>query len=165
MKIREITENDANNLINLIKEVEKHSEYMLMKKGERQTTPDQMHKQIAKLRSQPNSTILAAEQNGKLIGYIFAIGGTVTRKLHSAYLVVGVQKGFRGMGAGTLLFKELDNWAASHGVSRLELTVVTENKSALALYHNFGFEIEGTKRNSLNMNGTYHDEYYMAKLY
>ncbi|WP_428848894.1 GNAT family N-acetyltransferase [Terribacillus saccharophilus] len=51
-----------------------------------------------------------------------------------------------------------------HNVSRLELTVITENKAGVALYKKSGFDIEGTKRNSLIINGKTYDEYCMSKL-
>ncbi len=41
MLIREIKIEDAESLINLIKEVEAESKYMLMEPGERNTTQDQ----------------------------------------------------------------------------------------------------------------------------
>lgn len=44
MLIREIKIDDAENLINLIKEVEAKSNFMLMEPGERETTPEQQRK-------------------------------------------------------------------------------------------------------------------------
>jgi RimJ/RimL family protein N-acetyltransferase len=99
-----------------------------------------------------------------LVGYLMAIGGSVKRTRHSAYLVVGILKDFRGQGVGTALFQSVVEWAKNHVVSRLELTAVTSNTAGIALYRKSGFEIEGTKRNSLIINGELHNEYYMSKL-
>ena len=56
----------------------------------------------------------------------------------------------------------------SNGLSselhRLELTVMIHNAPAIALYQKFGFQIEGTKRASLKVDGTYVDEYVMSLL-
>jgi RimJ/RimL family protein N-acetyltransferase len=41
---------------------------------------------------------------------------------------------------------------------------MVHNEAALALYKKMGFEIEGRKKHSLLINGTYVDEYCMAKL-
>ncbi len=41
---------------------------------------------------------------------------------------------------------------------------MTYNTAGIALYKKMGFEIEGTKRNSLFIDGKYVDEYYMSKL-
>lgn len=49
-------------------------------------------------------------------------------------------------------------------IVRLELTVLCTNKIALNLYKKSGFEIEGTKRKSMYIDGEYVDEYYMSKI-
>ena len=65
---------------------------------------------------------------------------------------------------GTEFFKRLNIWAEESKVVRLELTVICENESAKHLYTNSGFEIEGIKRKSVCVDGTYLDEYYMARV-
>jgi RimJ/RimL family protein N-acetyltransferase len=164
MFIREIEVEDAENYINLIKEVERHSDFMLMGAGERKTTPEQQQRQLERIKKQPNSTIFVAEDGGKLLGYLMAMGGTVEKNKHSAYLVIGILQDHRGQGIGTQLFEHVMEWAGHNDITRLELTAVTENKAGVALYIKNGFEIEGTKRNSLIIHGKYVDEYYMAKL-
>ena len=69
------------------------------------------------------------------------------------------------MGLGSELMAELENWARAHGFTRLELTVMTDNEPAKRLYAARGFEIEGTKRRSLLVDGQYVDELYMSKLW
>jgi ribosomal protein S18 acetylase RimI-like enzyme len=92
------------------------------------------------------------------------LGGNVKRTKHSAYLVIGILKEYRGQGIGTALFQSLEELAINHNISRLELTVVTQNDAGIALYKKSGFEIEGTKRNSLMIDRTPLNEYYMSKL-
>ena len=69
-----------------------------------------------------------------------------------------------GKGIGTEFFKQLDIWAEKENITRLELTVICENKIAKHLYEKNGFEIEGIKRNSVFRDGKYLDEFYMAKM-
>jgi len=164
MIIREIAVEDAEKLINLIKEIEAKSNFMLMEAGERKTTPEQQRKQLERIEQQSNSTIFVAEEKDKLVGYLFAMGGTVKKTKHSAYIVIGILEEFRGKGIGTSLFKNVEQWGLKNNISRLELTVVTQNKPGVALYKKSGFEIEGIKRNSLTINGKLFDEYYMSKL-
>jgi RimJ/RimL family protein N-acetyltransferase len=164
MIIREINVEDAENFINLIKEVEAKTDFMLMGAGERKTTPEQQRKQLERIEQQSNSTIFVAEEERKLVGYLVAMGGTVKKTKHSAYIVIGILEEFRGKGIGTGLFQNLEQWALKNNISRLELTVVTENNAGVALYKKSGFEIEGTKRNSLTINEKLFDEYYMSKL-
>lgn len=165
MLIREIKPKDAENFMNLIKQVDSEANFMLMEAGERNITAEQQRKQIEHIGQQSNSTIFIAEQEqGGLAGYLIAIGGSVKRTKHSAHLVIGILKKYRGQGLGKVLFQHLEGWAINHHISRLELTVVTENEAAVSLYKKSGFEIEGTKRNSLMINETPFNEYYMAKL-
>jgi RimJ/RimL family protein N-acetyltransferase len=164
MVIREIHTEDAEELMNLIKEVEAHSEFMLMEPEERQTSVEQQRRMIERIQKQESAVILGAEKEGRLIGYLMALGGSARRTRHSAYLVIGILKDFRGQGVGTSLFQTVEKWADKHLISRLELTAVTQNIAGIALYQKSGFEIEGTKRNSLIINGEFHDEYYMSKL-
>lgn len=163
MIIRHATINDAELLMNLIAHVETTSEYMLMEPGERNNSVEKQTKMIERFNNHDNSTILVADSDG-LCGYLIAIGNTSLRNKHSAYLVIGVHQDVRGQGVGTLLFEAVEQWAKTVGITRLELTVVTENEAGVKLYQKSGFEIEGTKRRSLKINEKFYDEYYMSKL-
>jgi RimJ/RimL family protein N-acetyltransferase len=165
MLIREIQPVDAENFICLIKQVESEAKFMLMEAGERKTTPEQQHEKLEHIKQQSNSTIFVAEQEkGKLVGYLIAIGGSVKRTKHSTYLVIGILQEYRGRGIGTKLFQRLEEWAINANISRLELTVVTQNEAGITLYKKSGFEIEGIKRKSLMINDEFYNEYFMSKL-
>lgn len=99
-----------------------------------------------------------------MVGYLIAIGGRVKRTKHSAYLVIGILEEYRGRGIGTSLFQRLEEWAINSNISRLELTVVTQNEAGIALYKKSGFEIEGIKRKSLMIDDEFYNEYFMSKL-
>ncbi len=164
MIVREIKTSDAENLAVLIQEVEGSSQYMLWEEGERNIQPENQLKMIESMMNNENSTILVAEDGNMLVGYLLVIGGNARRNRHSGYIVIGILKDFRGKGVGTLLLEELEQWAFKHNLRRLELTVITRNEAGLSLYKKMGFEIEGTKRDSLFIDGEYLDEYYMSKL-
>jgi RimJ/RimL family protein N-acetyltransferase len=163
MLIREIKLDDAESFVNLIKKVESESKFMLFESGERSISLEEQVKRIEVMRKSENSTILIAEEDKQLIGYLIAIGGNAKRNKHSVYLVIGVLAQYRGLGVGTQLFEQLEKWATEHDVHRLELTVVTRNETGIRLYKKMGYDIEGTKRHSLYIEGNYVDEYYMSK--
>ncbi|MNE64686.1 putative acetyltransferase YhhY [compost metagenome] len=71
---------------------------------------------------------------------------------------------YQGMGIGSGLFQEMEAWARTADIVRLELTVMTHNERGIALYKKFGFAIEGIKKKSLNIGGEWVDEYYMSKI-
>jgi putative acetyltransferase len=54
-----------------------------------------------------------------------------------------------------------DKWL---NLSRLELTVYTDNEPALRLYKKLGFEIEGTHRKYAFRDGAYVDAHAMARV-
>ncbi|MEK3856088.1 GNAT family N-acetyltransferase [Cytobacillus sp. FSL H8-0458] len=164
MIIRHITPTDAQSLANLITQVENESDYMLFEPGERQTSAEAQRKRIETVQKENHSTIIVAEQNNRLIGFLMVIGGAAKRNRHSAYLVAGILREHRGRGIGTMLFEELDRWAREHNIHRLELTTVIHNQAGVTLYKKAGFQIEGTKKHSLMINGQFVDEYYMGKL-
>jgi RimJ/RimL family protein N-acetyltransferase len=164
MQIRHITPDDAEKFVNLILQVERESDFMLFEADERKLTPEQQRSQIEAIQKEENSTILVAEVEGKLVGYLVARGGRARRNKHTVYLVIGILEQYGGKGIGTKLFTELENWAKEHKIHRLELSVIANNRAALSLYSKMGFQKEGIKRDSLLVNGQYVDEYYMSKL-
>lgn len=163
MMIRHAKAEDAEKLIELIANAES-SGFMMFEPGERKMTVEQLEKRIETMESDPTSTILLAEKDEDLLGYLFVIGNTPQRTRHSVYLAIGISEKSRGKGVGTKLFERLDEWAPENNIRRLELTVMVNNRAGLALYQKMGFTIEGIKKNSLKVDGEYIDEYYMAKV-
>jgi putative acetyltransferase len=53
-----------------------------------------------------------------------------------------------------------DNWLK---LKRVELCVFTDNQSAISLYKKMGFVVEGTKKFAAIRDGSYIDEYLMAR--
>lgn len=162
--IRHALRSDAEQLAALIQQVEMESPYMLYGAGERKITAEKQLQMIETLTKNSNSEILVAEENNKLVGYLFAIGGNTIKNKHCAYIVIGISAENRGRGVGTRLFVELERWAIDHGIHRLELTVITENIAGIKLYERAGFKVEGVKQDSLFMDGRFVDEYYMSKI-
>lgn len=164
VEIRHITLDDAPAFLDLCLSLDHETAFMMFEPGERTTTLDEQREAIARILAAANSTIIVAEDAGKLVGHVSAYGGEFNRIRHSAYIVVGVRQAAAGQGIGTRLFTELDAWAAENDVLRLELTVRVDNQHAIRLYQRMGFEIEGTKRKALLVDGVLIDELYMARL-
>ncbi|MGA9227950.1 MAG: GNAT family protein [Mesobacillus sp.] len=164
MRIRQAEEKDAENFARLIRDVENTSEYMLYGPGERPFNPESKKKMITAFIAENNSAIFVAEKDEELQGFLIAKGGNAKKNLHTAYLVIGILENHRGTGIGTRLFEELFNWAKEQNIHRLELTVMSHNEAGKRLYTKMGFDVEGTKRHSLLVDGKYIDEFYMSKL-
>lgn len=162
--IREIQEGDAESFLSLCKQLDEENKFMMLEPGERRTTIEEQKKRIRDVLSKTNQTIFVAEVDGMLIGYLTAMGGNFARNKHSVYIVIGILEQFTGRGLGTGLFETLECWTRERKLHRLELTVMVHNQRGVGLYQKMGFEIEGIKRDSLLVDGSYVDEYYMAKL-
>lgn len=87
------------------------------------------------------------------------------RRRHSAELGMAVHDSYQGRGIGSALLSAAINLAESWlGLTRLELTVYTDNSPAIALYERHGFSIEGTLRRYALRDGNYVDAYLMARV-
>lgn len=164
MNIRQLVSSDVERFAQLVHDVENTTDFMLFNPGERKINIDNQRKMIQTFEVECNSAIFVCEINQELVGYVMAKGGFANKNKHSVYLVVGILEGYRGRGVGTELFKELNKWAIEHQIHRLELTTIAHNQPAIALYKKMGFEVEGTKKDSLKIHNEYVDEIYMAKL-
>ena len=164
MNIRRCEINDADNMLKMLLELDKETEYMLFEADER---PNDINRVKAMINQSINgdNLLLIATEDDNIIGFLSAQRGILRKIKHTAYIVVGIRERFRGKGIGKKLFCDLDLWAKENNISRLELTVMCPNSMAKQLYEKSGFEVEGTKRNAIFMNGKYIDEYYMSKIY
>ena len=91
--------------------------------------------------------------------------GRSPRRAHARVLGMAIQSRYQGQGVGTALMQALvdlaDKWLP---VTRIELTVFTDNERALKLYRKFGFEVEGTHKAYALRDGKYVDTYAMARI-
>ncbi len=161
MIFREATPTGAEQLHQLMKQVEE-SNMMMFDPGERKTTVLLLEKRLAK--KTRTSVILVAEEESKLVGYLFAVGEEINRKRHSVYIAMGIHKKERGKRVGLKLLQKAEFWAREKNIRRIELTVIESNHAAISLYEKNGFSVEGIKRHSLKIDGEFVNELYMSKL-
>jgi len=163
--IREITEVDSKRYLELNKRLDQETSFMLFESGERTTTIEQQRTMISLIIKSENSNLIVAESSDRLVGHLMVIGGNTKRIRHRAHIVIGILNDFIGQGIGHNLFTKLETWRETTSLTRLELTVLTNNERAINLYKKHGFEIEGIKKNSMKINDVYIDEYMMGKTF
>jgi len=163
MIIRKIEIKDSEKFLNMLKQLDNETTNMMWEPGERKTTKEEMEYNINNICSS-KSLRLIAEDKGDIIGFLSSEVGFAKRISHSAYIVIGILKNYRGKKIGVKLFEELEKWTLENRVTRLELTVMEHNESAIKLYEKMGFKKEGLKENSLIIDGKYVNEYYMGKI-
>ena len=164
LTIRRAAEADAAAWLELARRIDDETRFMMFEPGERTTTDAEQAKRFRAMEAAGNQAVFLAEVDGEPIGYLGAMGGPFNRSRHRVYLFIGIRDGYQGRGIGTALFTEIEAWARGWGAHRLELTVMPHNTAGLALYRKMGFDIEGTSRDSLCVDGAYVDEIMMAKV-
>ncbi len=161
---RPIRVEDAARFVVLLDHLDNETTFLLFEPGERTTTAEQWQKRIEAMQQSGESTIFVAENAGELVGFLRVAGDTLKRVQHSALIVIAIRQAFIGQGIGSQLFAAMELWARQRHLHRLHLTVMTHNARAIALYKKMDFEIEGTLRHNIKVDGQYVDEYAMAKL-
>ncbi|ATG88422.1 GNAT family N-acetyltransferase [Methylomonas koyamae] len=164
MIIRYAVNGDARALLSLFSKLDYESDFMLFEPGERQTTESEQVAIIEAFANTGGRFMFVAETADELVGFCVLVGNQQRRSAHMASLVVGVAQAHWRRGAGAKLMAAAIEQAAASGISRIELTVRTDNVAALALYRKFGFAIEGVRTGSLEIGGRLFDEYYMARV-
>ncbi len=164
MHVRHITQNDVNSYRALRESVLHETDFMLREPGEYTPNQHQVAEEIDSIIASENSIILVADSGADLVGFIEVKGGALKRTRHCAVVFLAVRKECWGQEIGKSLLSAAVRWAEESPLVRLELEVATENKRAISLYRNLGFEIEGTKEQSVRVGSRYYDDHVMALL-
>lgn len=109
---------------------------------------------------------LVALAGGALAGFLGVVMNRRPRRKHAAWFMIAVHADHQRRGIGKALMRELvdlaDNWL---NLVKLELAVYADNAPAIALYEQFGFELEGRLRLDTFKNGRYVDTLRMARFH
>ena len=160
--IRRAAVGDAEQLVVLRRALFAETSLMLWEPAEFVATAAEDARFIERLAGRANCLLLVALAEGQAVGFLAAMGGERNRLRHSALLAVGVLRAHWSQGVASRMLGEVTSWAPGAGIKRLELMAHTANARAVSLYQKHGFEIEGTKRSSLLVDGVYTDEYLMS---
>ena len=113
----------------------------------------------------PGFYSLVACAEGEVVGHLGLHTPANPRRRHVGSIGMAVRDDWNGQGVGSALMQaatELaDRWL---NLTRLELTVYTDNVPAVRLYEKFGFVREGTHKQYAFRDGAFVDAYAMARL-
>jgi GNAT superfamily N-acetyltransferase len=90
------------------------------------------------------ATLLVAEEDRRPAGFAFLEHATdyFTSERHGHLGMIAVTEAAEGRGAGAALLRAAEDWARSHGYTRLTLNVFEQNGRARRVYERAGFSIE-----------------------
>ncbi|MCA1438818.1 GNAT family N-acetyltransferase [Ensifer sp. IC4062] len=124
--------------------------------------PEQTRKWLENLAE--SDMVIVAELDGRIVG-LAGLHRHQGRRQHAADLGMSVHDDCRRRGIGRALLEALieaaDRWL---GISRIELTVFTDNEAAIALYRQAGFVTEGVLKSWALRDGALADVLVMARL-
>ena len=91
-------------------------------------------------RKKDHVVFVCVDDNRKVIGWIHGFIRTILQG-HISVEIEGfvVTRRRRKNGVGSLLLKKMEEWAASHGVSKISLGTNIKRKAAHTFYYNKGF--------------------------
>ncbi len=117
------------------------TDYLLSYPDENSFDPEQESRFLEGKTESPNEIEIVAIVDGKVAGTagIWAVG-TKDKIKHRAEFGISILKEYWGLGLGKALTKACIQCAREAGYLQLELTVVAENTTALALYRSLGYE-------------------------
>lgn len=108
-----------------------------------------------------NWPVFYAVNKDQVVGWIDISVASNPRMTHRGFLGMGVKKEYRGQGIGKSLLERALNHSKSIGLEKIELTVYTDNKSAVGLYKKYGFTEVGTNKHFRKIGDKYFDAYLM----
>ena len=161
IRIRTATAHDAAALVAAIDEVAQEGCYLARGTFQQDPAVEAAH---IELTVQHGGTVLVAEVDGRLAGWLTLQRDKTPYRKHVCLLGMGVLRPYRHRGLGKALLKEALRYAreAQH-IDRVELAVRATNLAAIGLYQSVGFAYEGRRIGAIRDDaGTYDDEILMA---
>lgn len=155
---------DAAELLEVARRIMAESQHLLTQRDEFQFTVDMQEKRIRDFNEHPDGLLLVAKIDGNIVGMIDFKVGMRRRIAHHGELGISFVPERTGKGLGRLLMNELISWAKQNPrIEALRLRVHATNVSAVALYENLGFKVEGREVRGIKFeDGTYDDVLTMA---
>jgi RimJ/RimL family protein N-acetyltransferase len=163
--IRSAMEIDAKSLSELRLEIDGETENLDREKGEAFIDEFGFIQIIRNDTEGMNNLFLVAEVEGRLVGFSRCEGNKLKRTSHKVEFGVCVLKEFWGYGIGKNLLKESITWADTNRIKKINLSVIENNKNAIKLYEQNGFEVEGIlKSDKLLSDGQYYNTILMGRI-
>ncbi|WP_247739126.1 GNAT family N-acetyltransferase [Bacillus sp. 165] len=157
---------DAKAILDIQKSVISEGKYFISVSEEFNKTPVQQRNWLHKLLKNERETLMVAEIDGKIVGWIVFQTQDRKRMTHTGSFGMMISKGYRSMGIGKLLLQALLEWAEQNPlIEKVSLGVFSTNHRAISLYKSMGFLEEGRKIKEFKFaENKYVDDILMYKL-
>ncbi|MHC4695360.1 MAG: GNAT family N-acetyltransferase [Planctomycetota bacterium] len=164
--LRNMVEDDAEELCRLLPQTHTESDFLNYQPGEFNMTVEQEREFIRDHHAKPGSFALVAEVDGRIVGFAGALSQQYKRLSHHAEFGLAVLKAYWGQGIGCSICQCIEDWGIGVGLRKMYLRVFANNDRGIALYKSLGYVEEGRlKDDVLRGDGTYGDTIIMAKFF
>lgn len=164
LQLRSPEEADAQRLIDRLDRVRRESTGIMIAPEDELPTLEWERDWIRGVREGAGVQILAVSPDGELIALCGLHAGKMHHVRHGASLGISIDAPWCGRGLGTVLMRELIDWAqASDTLDVITLCVFTDNPRAICLYEKSGFVREGVSRWAVKIDGRYIDDIRMSR--
>ena len=160
---REAGIEDAEEMISYLNIVGKESDNLMHGSKGFNVPVEAVKRRIQASHDADNSVIMIAQAGEKIIARAELDGYPGERLHHNARFSISVRKDYWNMKIGTRLITEIIERARKMNLRNIELEVVVDNKTAIALYHKMDFSDVGVYRNYWFANNVYSDAIVMQK--
>ncbi|WP_411954806.1 N-acetyltransferase family protein [Alkalibacillus sp. S2W] len=163
--IRQAKLEDASEILHIQEEVVSEGDFLTTVSEEFNKTVEQQRDWIEKVLENDKDTMLVAEYQNTILGWIVFLSSNRIRLSHTGSIGMMVKKDFRSMGIGKFLMKRMLVWAEQNqSIEKVSLGVFSTNKKAIDLYKGMGFVEEGRKVKEFKFNeNEYVDDILMYK--
>jgi RimJ/RimL family protein N-acetyltransferase len=162
--IREMVEDDAEQLCRLLPRTHAESDFLNYQPGEFKMTVEEERQFIRDHNEKPGSMAIVAVVDGDIVGFAGALSLGYQKLSHHAEFGLAIVKAYWGRGLGRKICECVEQWARHRGLRKVYLRVFAHNARGIALYRSLGYVEEGClKGDVLRADGVFGDTIIMAK--
>ena len=163
MIIKVVTIDMAKDVIEFVKQTSGETANLITTPEEFNITLEQEQSHIQNQLDSRLANMIVAVINNEIVGLCGLHGRDGrTRISHVASLGITIKRSHWGKGIGYSLMKSQIDYCINNKIAKINLEVRTDNIPAIKLYQKCGFQIEGTNRRSMLIDGDFVDTLYMG---
>ena len=162
--LRRPTHDDAPAMIAFFDAVRRSTDFLLISAADDLPTLEQEYAFIESHANPDALLLLAVSPTGQVVSTAGVARGKAAKVRHRAELGISIDAGWRGVGLGRALMRELIDFCRAHGgLRKMCLSVHADNAGAIHLYESCGFVREGQRAGNVRqLDGTLVDEVVMG---
>ena len=141
LKIRCATHDDAQMLIDYLRETCGETKFLVKEQEEIQLTLEQEYAFIDSNNNSEDSLLLLGFLDGEYVGNCSLMGKGTLRAKHRAGVGIAFKLKYTNLGIGKIMLGKLIEVAKEKGLEQLELEVVANNARAIHVYEKNGFAV------------------------